>query len=1049
MHAIFLALLGVSAVHWFAPPARAAELITLSPDNYAEYCPRGKEADAVWGDYVLRNEKIVAAVADPTQHNGRSGGRRGGAIHGRLLDLTTRNDGNDLLCLFDPAMAWPNHRAAPIPQGMRNDANKQGDFVPLPVIAKRADRAPKSAATVTLAIPYQAGMKEARYTLGDGWPYLLVENEYENKTAKPITVDPLGLFLMGPFPIDNNPHVLLGASDDLFWVCDPWFGQAYGVLAEGEKASRVVADIRKSWLLERHAAEGASGYTVAPGESRTIARKLIPGRNLFDVRAAACEIKKIPLREIVIKASDSDGPIADARIEAFEGKTLYGIGRTDASGVLRVRVPVTPLRFVVTRDDGVSQSRDIAGDTAGDVAFKLGDAAWADVRITDDRDTPLPCKVRFEGVEGAASPRFFTAMGDERVGDTLQPADGNIRQRLAPGKYRVTVTRGIEYDAATLEIEAITGKTTPIRAKLRRSVETPGWIGAEFTNRSTLSNLWTISTTRGRVLNLLAEGVEFAPSTEVHQVATFKPIIASLHAERWLATEDGINLAKPVRKSFTAQNAFPMKYVPGDQDGGIPQRPAHVFQVYWLHDIPHKLDANGEIITTNGDGKFIQVTPPGIWTYDGRSDGEQKLFDERRIKLDDFMRNARLRETAMYDAMEIQPLDVFLGTPAYDPKGTREIEKWQEEIDERLKQHWPEIPNRNRHWLTWLNMGYRFPGVVNNEAKDNLRGTGFWRTYVQTGEDDPAKLTTKQVIDAVRAGRTMMTNGPFVTAEFTADGRTVGPGADVLAKSKAGELKIRVQCPNWIDVDRVQVLFNGFRVPALEASREKKSPGFADAPGSGSPGNVRFERTIPLKLDADTMVIVLVSGKGKNLRPQRPMDGAPESGTFTAIAMTNPIYIDTDGDGFKPHPPSDDKVFTRIDASDTPRIGQAMKLTVTLKNTGGAEASDTLRPIVAPDTGATLGEKAIAYTLAAGEEKSFKFTVTPTGEEPTFAVRLARSTASLGRRPAGIDLTLNKPPAKLGAGWLYEHAPDLRAAKGLTPMRGVKEEDDGKEKDDE
>ena len=46
--------------------ARSAELVTLSEANFAEYAPQGKEADAIIGDYVLRNDKIVAAVADPT-----------------------------------------------------------------------------------------------------------------------------------------------------------------------------------------------------------------------------------------------------------------------------------------------------------------------------------------------------------------------------------------------------------------------------------------------------------------------------------------------------------------------------------------------------------------------------------------------------------------------------------------------------------------------------------------------------------------------------------------------------------------------------------------------------------------------------------------------------------------------------------------------------------------------------------------------------------------------------------------------------------------------
>ena len=36
--------------------------VTLSPANYADYAPKGKEADCIFGDYVLRNDRIVAAA---------------------------------------------------------------------------------------------------------------------------------------------------------------------------------------------------------------------------------------------------------------------------------------------------------------------------------------------------------------------------------------------------------------------------------------------------------------------------------------------------------------------------------------------------------------------------------------------------------------------------------------------------------------------------------------------------------------------------------------------------------------------------------------------------------------------------------------------------------------------------------------------------------------------------------------------------------------------------------------------------------------------------
>ena len=70
--------LGVAVV-WaagLANPAAAAELLTLHPGNYADFVPAGKEVDAIHGDYVLRNDRIVAVVADPTLTRGRSASRK-------------------------------------------------------------------------------------------------------------------------------------------------------------------------------------------------------------------------------------------------------------------------------------------------------------------------------------------------------------------------------------------------------------------------------------------------------------------------------------------------------------------------------------------------------------------------------------------------------------------------------------------------------------------------------------------------------------------------------------------------------------------------------------------------------------------------------------------------------------------------------------------------------------------------------------------------------------------------------------------------------------
>ena len=48
-----------------APPARATDLVALSPQTWERYNPRGKEVDAIYGDFAMVNDQIVAVVANP------------------------------------------------------------------------------------------------------------------------------------------------------------------------------------------------------------------------------------------------------------------------------------------------------------------------------------------------------------------------------------------------------------------------------------------------------------------------------------------------------------------------------------------------------------------------------------------------------------------------------------------------------------------------------------------------------------------------------------------------------------------------------------------------------------------------------------------------------------------------------------------------------------------------------------------------------------------------------------------------------------------------
>src|SRR5262245_13638274 len=85
---------------WSASALQATELVQLNEKNWDEYVIEGKEADAIYGDFVLRNDLITAVIAAPlaTRNANMTVRNVGWAI----IDLTQRSKPNDQLSAFYP-----------------------------------------------------------------------------------------------------------------------------------------------------------------------------------------------------------------------------------------------------------------------------------------------------------------------------------------------------------------------------------------------------------------------------------------------------------------------------------------------------------------------------------------------------------------------------------------------------------------------------------------------------------------------------------------------------------------------------------------------------------------------------------------------------------------------------------------------------------------------------------------------------------------------------------------------------------------------------------
>ena len=88
----------------------------------------------------------------------------------------------------------------------------------------------------------------------------------------------------------------------LVFIYDPWFGQAYGILAEHNTVG-----LRKNYpsglQLPAEVAEGKAPLKLPPGETLHLKRRIFPGKDLFQVRAIASRLLGEQTHEITLTAA--------------------------------------------------------------------------------------------------------------------------------------------------------------------------------------------------------------------------------------------------------------------------------------------------------------------------------------------------------------------------------------------------------------------------------------------------------------------------------------------------------------------------------------------------------------------------------------------------------------------------------------------------------------------------------------------------------------------------------------------------------------------------
>ncbi len=503
---------------------------------------------------------------------------------------------------------------------------------------------------------------------------------------------------------------------------------------------------------------------------------------------------------------------ANVDVVLAQGGKPITMARSDAQGTFRAAVPVGAYQLhAAAFGASGAEITASAGEVVTVPAIAFGQLALS---VRDEVDHPIPARVKITGTDE----RF------EWIDST-----GDATFRVPAGTYRVSVSRGMEYEAfeaAALVIGDGATVTQPI--VLEHSVDTAGWISLDTHLHSELSPDSTFPID-DRLRAVAGEGVEIAVSTDHDIVVDYTAVIDELGLSGWMNSLVGSEVSS---LTFGHLNGFPLEVDPDRTGGG---------GVRWRGKPPGTVF---DEIRGSDPSRIVQVNHP----HDGSS-----LFDA--IDLDAATLTARRDPET-------------LGFPA----GTDLSDLSFDAIEVANSKSAENFPQVFEDFLEMVAAGHPACAMGSSDSHGASRFAGAARTFVfvGTGSDDPVVVDKAAIVAGIKARHVVVGTGAFVTAGIVKNATESLPGDTVnIAGLSEVTLHVRVQAASWQPIESVRIYQGTQEVKTIAIDPE-------DA------GSVRFDANVVLPAPAaNTFYVVRVEMGGR---------GDPVLGD-SMPSFTNPCFV--------------------------------------------------------------------------------------------------------------------------------------------------------------
>ncbi len=681
----------------------------------------------------------------------------------------------------------------------------------------------------------------------------------------------------------------------------------------------------------------------------------------------------------------------------------------DGSGEFSAKVKTgTYLAVAWHQEHGVSNPIPIriAAEDAVDgplqMSLLLPPAGEVRVRVTDHMENPVPARLVITSNAPIVQPRpelggtpFVDGVVQVVHIDGDSGRDGIERTvRLPVGAtYRITATRGFEYEIDTREITIQPGGgATSISLSMAKSVDTTGWISADF-HQHTVNSFDSAVTGEQRVLSNMAAGLTMVVPTDHDVITNLEPVINKNGWENQIAVMPGVEVSTLEMGHFLG---FPVRYRGEVPNGnGAPD--------WYGMDYAPLLQSIRDIASPMSGGRTVlAVAHPrdGLLGY-----LDQIGFDQFSLKVEPGMMASTSpaveHPSCNFDAMEVLSSKNLsqIRTPTVGAVREyawrlqcleelaltgSELTAYKKAVDDvlirRLLTRTPEEqeawlnttrnPNRCKKadlrfdscspcnlynvageealcedtvspcdthpgmmedWFRFLNGS--LPKEQNEYASDEIHAptalgnsdthnttlseVGYPRNYIKVDSSTAAYLEPDEVVSGALQRQVSVSAGPFV--ELWANDHPIGHMVQVETAGEPVTIRIKVQAPSWMQIDRVELYRNGALIRELTGDRLRfdqavrldynypDDPGGVDswyvAVATGTSPNVLpamggvISSTSSGQLNTGKLVEQILQAFPAATMFYTPAPPLPSSHQAYPYAVTNPVWVDADGDG--------------------------------------------------------------------------------------------------------------------------------------------------------